>query len=230
MNLIAEALAWLADPTHWSGAAGIPVRVGQHMSMTVAAVLLAAVVAVPAGVAVGHTRRGAGAVAAGTGAARAIPSLGLLTLFGLWLGIGLEAPLLTLVVLAVPSLLAGVYSGFMAVDPAIPQAARAVGFSAAQVVWRVETPLALPVMLGGLRAATLQVVATATLAAYTADFGLGRYLFAGLKTRDYAQMLGGSLVVIALALLLEVALATCQRLSYRIADPAVARRTSPSPT
>ena len=230
MNLIAEALAWLADPTHWSGAAGIPVRVGQHVSMTVAAVLLAAVVAVPAGVAVGHTRRGAGAVASATGAARAIPSLGLLTLFGLWLGIGLEAPLLTLVVLAVPSLLAGVYSGFMAVDPAIPQAARAVGFSAAQVVWRVETPLALPVMLGGLRAATLQVVATATLAAYTADFGLGRYLFAGLKTRDYAQMLGGSLVVIALALLLEVALATCQRLSYRIADPAGARRTSPSPT
>jgi len=169
-------------------------------------------------------------VASATGAARAIPSLGLLTLFGLWLGIGLEAPLLTLVVLAVPSLLAGVYSGFMAVDPAIPQAARAVGFSAAQVVWRVETPLALPVMLGGLRAATLQVVATATLAAYTADYGLGRYLFAGLKTRDYAQMLGGSLVVIALALLLEVALATCQRLSYRIADPAGARRTSPSPT
>ena len=121
MNLIAEALAWLADPTHWSGAAGIPVRVGQHMSMTVAAVLLAAVVAVPAGVAVGHTRRGAGAVASATGAARAIPSLGLLTLFGLWLGIGLEAPLLTLVVLAVPSLLAGVYSGFMAVAPRSPR-------------------------------------------------------------------------------------------------------------
>ncbi|MHA6525060.1 ABC transporter permease [Tessaracoccus sp. G1721] len=230
MNLLAEALAWLADPAHWSGAAGIPTRVGQHMAMTAAAVLLAAAVAVPAGIAVGHTRRGSGAVAAATGAARAIPSLGLLTLFGLWLGIGLEAPLLTLVVLAVPSLLAGVYSGFMAVDPAIPQAARAVGFSGAQVVWLVETPLALPVMLGGLRAATLQVVATATLAAYTADFGLGRYLFAGLKTRDYAQMLGGSMVVIALALLLEVALATCQRLSYRIADPAGARLTTPSTT
>lgn len=229
MSLFLDALAWLGDPANWRGAGGIPTRVGQHLAMTVAAVALAAVVAVPAGAAVGHLRRGAGAVAAVTGAARAIPSLGLLTLFGLWLGIGLEAPLLTLVVLAVPSLLAGVYSGFLAVDPAVPQAARAIGFSAPQVVWRVEVPLALPVMLGGLRAATLQVVATATLAAYTADYGLGRYLFAGLKTRDYAQMLGGSLVVIGLALLLEVALATCQRLSYRIADPAGARtRRSPA--
>ncbi len=229
MSLFLDALAWLGDPANWRGAGGIPAPVGQHLAMTVAAVALAALVAVPAGAAVGHLRRGAGAVAAVTGAARAIPSLGLLTLFGLWLGIGLEAPLLTLVVLAVPSLLAGVYSGFLAVDPAVPQAARAIGFSAPQVVWRVEVPLALPVMLGGLRAATLQVVATATLAAYTADYGLGRYLFAGLKTRDYAQMLGGSLVVIALALLLEVALATCQRLSYRIADPAGARtRRSPA--
>lgn len=230
MNLLTDAVAWLADPANWAGSSGIPARVGEHLAITAAALVLAALIAVPAGVVVGHTRRGAGWVAALMGGARAVPSLGLLTLFGLWLGIGLEAPLLTLAVLAVPSLLAGVYSGFHAVDAAIPQAARAVGFSPAQVILRVEAPLALPVMLGGLRAATLQVVATATLAAYTADHGLGRYLFAGLKTRDYAQMLGGSLVVIALALALEVLLAALQRWSLRIADPAgVAPRTmSPS--
>ncbi|MBB1512800.1 ABC transporter permease subunit [Tessaracoccus sp. MC1627] len=222
MSLFLEALAWLGDAANWGGAGGIPVRVGEHLAITAVAVALAALVAVPAGVVVGHTRRGAAAVGAVTGAARAIPSLGLLTLFGLWLGIGLEAPILTLVVLAVPSLLAGVYSGFQAIDPSIPQAASAIGFSPAQVVLRVEAPLALPVMLGGLRAATLQVVATATLAAYTSDHGLGRYLFAGLKTRDYAQMLGGSIVVIALALILELALAACQRWSLRIADPASA--------
>ncbi|MHA6511832.1 ABC transporter permease [Tessaracoccus sp. Z1128] len=231
MTLVADALAWLGDPSHWQGPGGIPRRVAEHLLITGAAVALAALIAVPVGAAVGHTRRGSGAVAAVTGAARAIPSLGLLTLFGLWLGIGLEAPLLTLVVLAIPSLLAGVYSGVQAIDAAVPEAARAIGFSPMQVVMQVEAPLALPVALGGLRAATLQVVATATLAAYTADFGLGRYLFAGLKTRDYAQMLGGSLIVIVLALTLEVALAAAQRWSSRVAHPAGASpRTFPSPS
>lgn len=220
MSLLSEAWAWLAVEGRWSGPAGIPARTAQHLAVTGAAVLLGAVVAVPAGILVGHARRGAGWVAALMGGARAVPSLGLLTLFGLWLGIGVEAPLLTLAVLAVPSLLAGVYSGFLAIDEAIPQAARAVGLSPGQVVVLVELPLALPVIVGGLRAATLQVVATATLAAYTSDYGLGRYLFAGLKTRDYAQMLAGSLIVIALALALELLLAALQRAARRVADPA----------
>ena len=129
------------------------------------------------------------------------------------------AALLALVLLAVPSLLAGAYAGVQSIDPAIASAARAVGMSGPQVIVGVELPLALPVMVGGLRAATLQVVATATLAAYTSDTGLGRYLFAGLKSRDYPQMLAGALLVIALALLLELVLAALQRLCARIADP-----------
>lgn len=219
MNLIAEAFSWLADAAHWQGAGGIPVRIGQHVVLSLAAVALAAVVAVPAGVLIGHSRRGAGAIGGITGAARALPTLGVLTICGLWLGIGIGAPLVALVVLAVPSLLAGAYSGVQSVAVETTSAAKAIGMHAGQVVWRVELPLAMPVLVGGVRAAVLQVVATATLAAYTADVGIGRYLFAGLKTRDYAQMLAGAILVIVLALVLELVLAAIQRIASRRAAP-----------
>ncbi|MCD0445353.1 ABC transporter permease subunit [Glycomyces sp. A-F 0318] len=221
MSLLMDAGAWLGDPANWSGDNGVPTRTVQHLAITGAAVGIAAAVALPAGVLIGHTRRGAGLVGALSGAARAIPTLGLLTLFGLAYGIGLKASLAALVVLAVPSILAGAYAGVQAVDAATVSAARAVGMRPRQVLFGVELPLAAPVVVGGVRAAVLQVVATATLAAYIADYGLGRYLFAGLKSRDYAQMLAGALLVAALALLLELAFAAAQRYAAtRIADPA----------
>lgn len=215
MNYLVAAFGWLGEAAHWAGASGIWARLGQHLATTAIAVLIAAVIAVPIGVIVGHAHRGAGVVGAIAGAGRAIPTLGLLTLFALWLGIGLKAPLLALVVLAIPSLLAGAYAGIGSVDPAVPDAARAIGFNEARIVFQVEIPLGAPVIIGGIRAATLQVVATATLAAYVADNGLGRYLFIGLKTRDYGQMVAGALLVIVLALVLEVGLAGVQRLVTR---------------
>ena len=219
MNYLRQAFSWLTDSSNWSGASGIPARIGEHLLITAIVVGLAAAIAVPVGVLVGHTRRGAAAVGAVTGAARSIPTLGLLTVFGLAFGIGLKAPVLALVILAIPSLLAGTYAGIQAIDPAIPSAAKAVGMSPAPVIGKVEIPLALPVIVGGIRAAVLQVIATATLAAYISDTGLGRYLFSGLKSRDYTQMLGGAFVVILLALLMEVILASLQRAATRIADP-----------
>ena len=219
MNYLRQAFSWLTDSSNWSGASGIPARIGEHLLITAIVVGLAAAIAVPVGVLVGHTRRGAAAVGAVTGAARSIPTLGLLTVFGLAFGIGLKAPVLALVILAIPSLLAGTYAGIQAIDPAIPSAAKAVGMSPAQVIGKVEIPIALPVIVGGIRAAVLQVIATATLAAYISDTGLGRYLFSGLKSRDYTQMLGGAFVVILLALLMEVILASLQRAATRIADP-----------
>jgi osmoprotectant transport system permease protein len=135
----------------------------------------------------------------------------LLTIVGLWIGIGITAPLVALVVLAIPSLLAGAYAGMQAVDPSVPEGAKAIGMSPLQVVFRVEIPLASPTIVGGIRAATLQVVATATLAAYTSDVGLGRFLFAGLKTRDYPMMLAAALLVVVVTVLLEVVLAAIQR-------------------
>lgn len=219
MNLFVDAFAWLTDPTHWSGGGSIPVRAGQHLALSALAVVIAACIALPAGVLIGHTRRGVGVVGGMTGAARALPTLGVLTLAGLWLGIGLGAPLLALVVLALPSLLAGAYSGVLSVPAVTADAARAIGMRPAQVIWGVELPLGLPVLVGGVRAAVLQVVATATLAAYTADVGLGRYLFAGLKTRDYAQMLAGAILVIVLAATLEILLAALQWWATRLAAP-----------
>ena len=215
MNLFAESFQWLTDPAHWSGDQGAALRILQHLAVTVLVVLVSAIVALPLGVLVGHTRRGTGLVVTASGAARAIPTLGLLTLLGLWLGIGLSAPVLALVVLAIPSLLAGAYAGVQAVDPIAADSARAIGMTPLQVVWRVELPLAAPVMIGGLRSATLQVVATATLAAYVADVGLGRLVFSGLKSGDYAQMLAGSLLVTLLALSFEIALAAIQRAAAR---------------
>ena len=219
MNYLRQAFSWLTDSSNWSGASGIPARIGEHLLITAIVVVLASAIAVPVGVLVGHTRRGAAAVGAVTGAARSIPTLGLLTVFGLAFGIGLDRPVPALVILETPSPLAGTYAGIQAIDPAIPSAAKAVGMSPAQVIGKVEIPLALPVIVGGIRAAVLQVIATATLAAYISDTGLGRYLFSGLKSRDYTQMLGGAFVVILLALLMEVILASLQRAATRIADP-----------
>jgi osmoprotectant transport system permease protein len=219
MSLLMDAGAWLGDPVNWSGDDGIPTRTLQHLVVTAAAVGIAAAAALPAGVLIGHTRRGAGLIGAFSGAARAIPTLGLLTLFGLAYGIGLKASLAALVVLAVPSILAGAYAGVQAVDAATVSAAKAVGMRPHQVVFGVELPLAAPVIVGGVRAAALQVVATATLAAYIADYGLGRYLFTGLKSRDYAQMLAGALLVAALALLLELVFAAAQRRAAARIDP-----------
>ncbi|MBP6684406.1 MAG: ABC transporter permease subunit [Leucobacter sp.] len=231
MNLFADALGWLTDAANWSGAGGIPARLGQHLWVTAAAVAIAAVLAIPAGVAIGHSRRGAGTVGAIVGAARALPTLGVLTVCALWLGIGVGAPLVALVVLAIPSLLAGAYSGVQAVPSQTSSAACAIGMRPVQVIWQVELPLALPVIVGGLRAAVLQVVATATLAAYTADIGLGRYLFTGLKTRDYGQMLAAAILVILIAIALELTLSAIQRaVTARLMPRAAADSTTTATT
>ncbi|TQK70403.1 MULTISPECIES: ABC transporter permease [unclassified Nocardioides] len=213
MNLFADALAWIADGAHWGGPGGIDHRIVQHLLVTFAAVAIAAVLAIPLGILIGHTGRGRLVVVALAGAVRAVPTLGLLTLLGLALGIGLQAPLLALVALAFPSLLAGAYAGIEAADRGAVDAARAVGMSEWQLVTRVEIPLGADVLLGGVRAATLQVVATATLAAYISDTGLGRYLFSGLKSRHYDEMLAGALLVAALALVLDLTMAALQRAS-----------------
>ena len=219
MNLFLEALEWLFTGENWDGDAGILSRLQQHLYFTLAVVALACVLALPAGVAIGHTRRGVAVVPMITASARALPTLGLLTLVGLWSGLGLVAPFCALLVLAIPPMLAGAYAGITSAEPVTVDAARAIGLSSWQVLTQVELPAAVPLLLEGLRSTTLQVVATATLAAYTADVGLGRFLFAGLKTRDYAQMIGGALLVVVLALILDLLLVQAKRLITRKLDP-----------
>lgn len=210
MSIFLEALSWLTTPANWLGGSGILTRSAEHLGLTLLIVVLAALVALPLGTVIGHTGRGRWLVSA-TGAARAIPTLGVLTLAGLWLGIGLTAPTLALLVLAVPPLLSATYSGIASTPRATVDAARAIGLTESQILAQVEVPHAADLIAAGVRSATLQVIATTTLAAYTANYGLGRFLYTGLKTRDYAQMIGGAIVVVALALATDALLAFIAR-------------------
>ena len=212
MNLIDQAYAFLTDPLNWSGTNGIPQRILEHLGYSALTMGIALLVAVPLGLWVGHTGRGSGVVVGLTGALRALPTLGLLTLFTLLLGLGLMPPILALVLLAVPPILSGTYSGVAAVSPALVDAARAMGMTEGQTLARVEIPVALPVILGGIRNAALQVLATVTIVAYINLGGLGRYLIDGLAVRDYSRMLAAVVLVAVLALVADALLALIQRL------------------
>ena len=223
MSVASETIDWFADSTNWSGDYGVPHRLVQHLGYTSLTVVIAAVVAIPLGLWIGHTGRLRGLAVVMSGALRALPTLGVVTYLGLFTGVNLTATIVALVVLAVPPLLAGAYSGLEAVDRQTIDAARAMGMTEWQVLTKVEVPLALPIIVGGLRSATLQVVATATVAAYVGPGGLGRYLIDGLAVRDTPQVIAGSILVIALALVLDAVFAAFQRLAsqgHRVADPA----------
>ena len=212
MNLIVDALAWLFAPAQWQGANSIPILIGQQLLFTLVSVAIAFLIAVPIGWAIGHTGRGREVAVAVTGIARAVPSFGLLLLLVLLFGVLRvpEAAIVTFVLLAIPSLLAGAYTGLEAIDRRTIDAARAVGMTEWQILWRVEVPLGLPLLVGGLRAAVLQVVATVTIAAYVNLGGLGLPIITGLALRQYQVVLGGALLVAALALVLDALLALAQ--------------------
>lgn len=229
MSLLEATWAWLADPAHWDGPAGIPARVGEHLYYTLLVVGIAAAFALPVGAWVGHTGRGRVAVVAAAGALRAIPSLGLLVLFVLLAGAGLMPPVWALVILAVPPLLAGAAAGIAAVDRAVVDAARAQGMREDQILFGVELPLALPVIFGGLRAAVLQVIATATIVAYINLGGLGRFIFDGLALSDYPRMLAGSALVSVLAVGVDLALGALHRALSARHGPGEPRSRSASP-
>jgi osmoprotectant transport system permease protein len=210
---------WLTDSVQWQGSDGIPARTLEHLGYSAAALAMSALVAVPAGLYVGHTGRGRFFVVNTAGTLRAIPSLGLLFVAVLVLGPRLRgdaaflAPaLLVLAVLAVPPIMAGAYAGVAQVDAAARDAARGMGMTGREVLLKVEVPCAMPLLISGFRSATLQVVATATLAATVGLGGLGRYLIDGLTVRDYGQMAGGAVAVAVLALLVDGMVAVVQRL------------------
>jgi osmoprotectant transport system permease protein len=215
MSVLSETVDWLTDSTNWSGDDGIPHRLVEHLGYTAETVVIASAIAIPLGLWIGHTGRFRTFAVAVTGALRALPTLGLLTYIVLMTGIGLTAPLVALVVLAIPPLLAGAYSGLESVDRQTIDAARAIGMTEWQILTKVEIPLALSLIVGGVRSATLQVVATATVAAFVSLGGLGRYIIDGQAVQDYAQMAGGSVVVVALALVLDGIFAGLQRLALR---------------
>src|SRR5688572_17459199 len=173
-------MGWLFDPAHWSGDNGIPLRLLEHLGYTLLTLLIAAVIAIPLGAFVGHTGKGGFLVVGLSNVLRALPTTAVLILVVLWAGLGDFPVYVALVLLAIPPIMAGTYAGIRAVDPVTVDAARGVGMRESGVLLNVEIPNALPLIYGGFRGAALQVVATATIAAYTGAGGLGRLVFDGL--------------------------------------------------
>lgn len=215
--MIQGIIDWLTAGSSWAGPDGIGLRLVEHLTYTASVLLLAAAVAVPLGLWVGHSGRGRWVVSLAN-ALRAVPTLGLLFALVLWLGPHLSGDLyflapsiLVLVLLAVPPILSGAYAGVEAVDPAARDAARGIGLTGGQVLRQVEIPIAMPLVLSGLRAALLQVVATATIAAYVGLGGLGRFIIDGLAVQDYAQTAGGAVLVALLAVAVDLVASLVQR-------------------
>jgi osmoprotectant transport system permease protein len=210
-------ITYLTTSSHWSGEDGIPHRLQEHLGYSFGALLLVILIGLPLGLYIGHTGRGAVAIAGTANALRAVPTLGLLIFvviaFSGYLPgrISYLGPaLFVLVVLGIPAVLSNTYAGVQSVDPAARDAAKGMGMTGSQVLWRVEVPNALPLIISGIRNAMLQIVATATIAAYISLGGLGRLILDGQSQRDYPQMAAGAVLVAVLAIVLDLLMAGLQ--------------------
>jgi osmoprotectant transport system permease protein len=207
-----SVVGWFTDPANWTGAGGIPAQMGQHLLYTGIALVIACAIAIPLGIAVGYTGKGERLVAGSANALRALPTLGLLILLFLLVSpvvpgqlVYVVPTIVVLVLLAVPPILTGTYTGIQSADPDAVGAARGLGYTRMQILRHVQLPCALPLLLSGIRSSTLQVVSTATVAAYLGLQGLGRYIIDGRAQADFFQMAGGAILVAALAFALEIA-------------------------
>ncbi|MEJ8635458.1 ABC transporter permease [Streptomyces sp. MS2.AVA.5] len=213
-ELIKDLGSWLTSGAQWSGSDGIAHRLVEHLQYSLLATLIAAVIALPVGLLIGHTGRGAFLAINLSSFGRALPTVGLVVLVFLASGLSMTPVYVALVALAIPSIVTNTYAGMSAVDPEVRDAARGQGMRGHQVLLQVEVPLAMPLIVTGLRLALIQVVATATIAAYVSFGGLGRYVFDGLAQRDLVQVLGGAVLVAVVAVVLDLALAGLQRVLF----------------
>lgn len=221
MSFLGDVWNFLTSSDQWHGDESIPRLLGQHVQLTIVSVLVAALVALPIGIVLGHVRTG-GAIAVNVAnIGRALPAFALLILSVQWVGIGDPTGILTPVqsvpafiamfALAVPPMLANAYVGMASVDDEIRESARGMGMNGRQMIWRVELPNAVPLVMAGVRTATVAVVATATLAAYVDSGGFGRYIVDGFAVNDNVKVFAGGLLVALLAIALELLLALAQR-------------------
>lgn len=218
--------SYLLDPATWPGPGKTLDLLLDHLAYTAAAVGLAALIAIPLGILIGHTGRGSFLVIGLSNGARAIPSLGLLVLVVLLLGTGFGRAVLVLTLLALPAMLTATAAGIAGADREAVHAGRALGMTEGQIVAQVEWPLALPLVISGLRSASLQVVATATVAAFVGGGGLGRLLISGQRTANYPQMFAGAFLIALLAITLDLLLGLVAWLLARRARPR--SKTTPS--
>ena len=220
MDLIGNVVAWFTDPSNWSGAAGSPNRTVEHVVLSAVAIIAAILIAVPAGLAIGHTGKGAFMTVSVANLGRSIPSYALLIIFVTWFGIGFAAAFPALVVLAIPPILTNTYVGLRQVDRDMVEAGRAMGMRELQLLRRVELPIAAPVIIAGVRIAAVQVVATATLAALVGGGALGRYIVDGFALRQQDMLVAGAVLVAGLALLTERSFTLLER---ALVSPGLAR-------
>jgi osmoprotectant transport system permease protein len=214
MNLydqITDAWNWLTTSANWSGGEGIPTRLAEHLGYCALALAIAALIALPLGALVGHTGRGGFIVVSFANIARAVPTLGLLLLVVTVTSLGLTPVIIPLIALATPPILVNTYEGIRGVDADIKDAAKGMGMKGPGVLLKAEVPVAMPLILLGLRTAAIQVVATATIAAYAGLGGLGRYIVDGIARKDYPSVVGGSVLVVLLAVIVQLGFAGIRR-------------------
>jgi osmoprotectant transport system permease protein len=229
MDLISVTAQWLADPAHWQGPNGIPLRLFEHVGLSGVSLLISALVALPLGLWIGHTGRFSWWIVGSANAWRALPSFALIgllvpftTVLDANLGFTLYPTLIAMVVLAGPPILVNAYQGVAGVDRDLVEAARAMGMKERQILTGVEVPVALPVLATGLRSAAVQVIATATLGATFGFGGLGRLIVLGDANQDNGELFAGVVLVAALAL---ATLGLFTLLERRLTSPGLSGRT-----
>jgi osmoprotectant transport system permease protein len=215
IDLFSQLVAWLTSAAQWTGPEGIAQRLLEHAEYSFLSTLVAALIALPIGLLIGHTGRGAFFAINISGFGRALPTVGIVTLVFLASGLSMTPVYVSLVALAIPVIVTNTYAGMAAIEADTKDAARGMGMTGLQSLWRVEIPLAAPLIMTGLRLAAVQVIATATIAAYVSFGGLGRYIFDGLAQRDLTQVLGGAALVAGLAVTVDLILAGINRILFR---------------
>ncbi|MFJ3660113.1 ABC transporter permease [Streptomyces sp. NPDC090119] len=214
MNVLGSTWDWLADPAHWSGDDGVWHRLLQHLLLTVVCLIVSCLIALPVALVLGHLGKGGALAVNISNVGRAVPTFAVLVLLlltpvGKW---GEGPTVVALVLFAVPPLLTNAYVGMREVDRGVVQAARGMGMTGRQTLVRVEVPLALPMILNGVRIAAVQLVATATIAALAGGGGLGRIITAGFNLASTPQVVAGAILVALFALLVEGVFEVVERL------------------
>ncbi|MBY8869310.1 ABC transporter permease [Streptomyces sennicomposti] len=215
MSTVTDAWAWLTDPAHWAGDDGIAHRLLQHLALTVVCLAVSCLIALPVALVLGHLGKGGALAVNISNVGRAVPTFAVLVLLlltpvGRW---GEGPTVVALVLFAVPPLLTNAYVGMRGVDRDVVQAARGMGMIGRQLLFRVELPLALPMVLTGVRIAAVQLVATATIAALAGGGGLGRIITAGFNLASTPQVVAGAVLVAVFALAVEAVFVAVERLA-----------------
>lgn len=216
MDFLASLVEWFSDPEHWSGRSGIPSRLLQHLAYSASATVVASLIALPIGLVLGHTGRFGNLAINIANVGRAIPTFGLIVIAFILMGFSIVPVFIALVALAIPPILTNTYVGIRQVDAEIREAATGMGMSGGQILRGVELPIALPLIMAGIRVSAVQVVATATLAAVVSFGGLGRFIIDGLakgvqgRARGLSEVVAGALLVALVAIITEVLLGRLQ--------------------